>query len=251
MLGAGGGVGLAAVALGHHLGATVTAVASSVEKLDVARGAGATRLVRHTGTDLRLALKEVLPGGADVVVDPVGGDLSEPALRSLRWGGRFVTVGYASGVIPRIPLNLVLLKGCEVLGFQFREFAGHRGAELAANDDDLWGLLAAGTVSPHIGAVRPLDDVAAALSLVSDGRIVGKVVLDVGGEPPGAVNGPSGGPRTGVRPPHRPVAPQARARMPDRRQFLDRLLSPGVVAFRTASDERESVLVASASLNRN
>jgi NADPH2:quinone reductase len=111
VLGAGGGVGLAAVQLGITLGATVTAVASSREKLEAAASAGATRLIDHRTDDLRGALRDALPDGGDVVIDPVGGDLSEPALRSLRWGGRFVTVGYASGTIPRIPLNLVLLKG--------------------------------------------------------------------------------------------------------------------------------------------
>ncbi len=123
VLGAGGGVGLAAVQLGSVLGATVTAVASSASKLEVAAASGATRLVNHRSGDLRQALREALPDGADVVVDPVGGDLSEPALRALRWGGRFVTVGYASGAIPRIPLNLVLLKGVHVVGFQFRACA--------------------------------------------------------------------------------------------------------------------------------
>ena len=139
----------------------------------------------YTGVDLRAVLKSAVPGGADVVVDPVGGDLAEPALRALRWGGRFVTVGYASGVIPRIPLNLVLLKGFAVLGFQFRDFADHCPGEMVRNDDDLWGLLASGEVRPHIGAVLPLDDVVAALTSVAEGRVVGKVVLDVG-EPPTA-----------------------------------------------------------------
>ncbi|MGA2838467.1 MAG: NADPH:quinone oxidoreductase family protein [Acidimicrobiales bacterium] len=179
VLGAGGGVGLAAVSLGRHLGASVTAVASSPAKLEAARDTGASRLVQHTAVDLRTALKEVLPGGADVVVDPVGGDLAEPALRSLHWGGRFVTVGYASGEIPRIPLNLVLLKGCQVLGFQFRDFAEHCPDELARNDDELWGLLARGQVSPLLGASFGLDDVASALASVADGRLVGKAVLDV------------------------------------------------------------------------
>src|SRR5581483_3588455 len=121
VLGAGGGGGLASVQLGALLGATVTAVASSPEKLEAARANGATRLVNHAAGDLRPALKQTLPEGADVVVDPVGGPLAEPALRSLRWGGRFVTVGFAAG-IPQIPLNLVLLKGVHILGFEFRSF---------------------------------------------------------------------------------------------------------------------------------
>ncbi len=125
MLGAGGGVGLAAVQLAVALGATVTAVASSAEKLEAAAAMGATHLVNHRDGDLRAALKATLPGGADVVIDPVGGTLSEPALRALRYGGRFVVVGFAAGEIPRIPLNLVLLKGCRIMGFEFRSFMTH------------------------------------------------------------------------------------------------------------------------------
>jgi NADPH:quinone reductase len=179
VLGAGGGVGLAAVQLGVGLGATVTAVASSAEKLEVAAQFGAARVVDHRAGDLRGALKEALPAGADVVVDPVGGDLAEPALRALHYGGRFVTVGYASGVIPRIPLNLVLLKGVHVLGFQFIDFATHRPDELARNEEELLSLLRDGRAFPHIGARFPLDDAAAALRYVADGRAVGKVVLEV------------------------------------------------------------------------
>jgi NADPH2:quinone reductase len=179
VLGAGGGVGLAAVQLGAHLGATVTAVASSPEKLEVAADHGATRLLDHRAGDLRAALKDALPGGADVVVDPVGGALAEPALRSLRWAGRFVTVGYASGEIPRVPLNLVLLKGIAVLGFQFVTFATNAPDELARNEAELLGLLADGTVVPHIGASFPLDRAAEALRFVADGRAIGKVIIDV------------------------------------------------------------------------
>jgi NADPH:quinone reductase len=179
VLGAGGGVGLAAVQLGAVLGAAVTAVASSAEKLEVAKANGATRLVDHTAGDLRRALRDALPDGADVVVDPVGGRLSEPALRSLRWGGRFVTVGYAAGAIPRIPLNLVLLKGVQILGFQFLAFATHAPEELRRNEDELLGLLASHRAEPHIGATFSLDEAAAALRYVADGHAVGKVVLDV------------------------------------------------------------------------
>ena len=179
VLGAGGGGGLAAVQLGAVLGATVTAVASSPAKLDAARAAGAARVIDHRGGELRAALRDALPGGADVVIDPVGGDLAEPALRSLRWGGRFVTVGYASGTIPRIPLNLVLLKGVHVLGFQFRDFAEHAPDAMRRNDEDLLALFASGRVRPHIGATFALDEVAAALQLVADGQAVGKVVLTI------------------------------------------------------------------------
>jgi NADPH2:quinone reductase len=179
VLGAGGGVGSAAVQLGALLGATVTAVASSPEKLELAKSCGATRLINYREGDLRQALREALPEGADVVVDPVGGDLSEPALRSVHWGGRFVTVGFASGTIPRIPLNLVLLKGVHVLGFQFRDFATHLAADMARNDAELLELLASGRARPVIGASFDLHETAAALQQVADGRALGKVVLQV------------------------------------------------------------------------
>ena len=182
VLGAGGGVGLAAVQLGVHLGASVTAVASSREKLDVAAANGASNLVDHRGGDLRQALRDALPKGADVVVDPVGGDLAEPALRSLRWAGRFVTVGYASGSVPRIPLNLVLLKGIHIVGFEFRSFATNATDELLRNEAELLELLGSHRVTPHIGATFELDDVAAAMKFVADGRAIGKVVLDVAGD---------------------------------------------------------------------
>ena len=180
VLGAGGGVGLAAVQLGVLLGATVTAVASSNEKLAVASECGATHLVNHRQDDLRQALKNLLPKGGDVVIDPVGGELAEPALRCLRYAGRFVTVGYASGVIPRIPLNLVLLKGMQILGFQFIDFATHRAAELERNEAELLRLLGSGEVVPHIGARFRLDEAAAALRYVADGRAIGKVLLEIG-----------------------------------------------------------------------
>ncbi|WKG01804.1 NADPH:quinone oxidoreductase family protein [Mycolicibacterium sp. HK-90] len=176
VLGAGGGVGLAAVQLGAALGARVTAVASSDEKLAAAAQYGAAVLVNHVAGDLRTALREALPDGAHAVLDPVGGDLSEPALRALRRGGRFVTIGYASGEIPRIPLNLVLVKGIHVLGFQFQDVDP---AEFARNEAELRELSASGAVEPHIGAVYPLDQASAALRQVAEGRAVGKVVIEL------------------------------------------------------------------------
>lgn len=176
VLGAGGGVGLAAVQLGAALGADVTAVASCDEKLAVARRYGAARSINHRSNDLRTALRETLPRAADVVVDPVGGALSEPALRSLGRGGRFVTVGFASGVIPRIPLNLVLLKGIQVLGFQFLDIAAD---EFTRNEAELRNLLVSGRIAPHVGAMYSLDDTAAALRHVGDGRAIGKVLIDL------------------------------------------------------------------------
>jgi NADPH2:quinone reductase len=176
VLGAGGGVGLAAVQLGVQLGASVTAVASSGEKLDVAASYGAKHLINYKTGDLRGALKEALPGGAAAVVDPVGGELSEPALRALGRGGRFVTVGYASGAIPRIPLNLVLVKGVHVLGFQFQDVPPD---EFGRNEDELRDHLTSGRVLPHLGAVYPLAETVQALRHVADGRAIGKILIDL------------------------------------------------------------------------
>ena len=182
VLGAGGGVGLAAVQLG------AAARRHGDRGGVVGREArGGRRLRRHPPG--RPPGRRPAPGAARAaaraaptsVVDPVGGDLAEPALRSLRWGGRFVTVGYASGTIPRIPLNLVLLKGVQVLGFQFRRLRHpRRPTSSRRNEDELDGAAGrrAGS-SPHIGASFPLDDAAAALRYVADGRAIGKVVLDV------------------------------------------------------------------------
>lgn len=177
VLGAGGGVGLAAVALATALGARVTAVASSSEKLSVAARYGAVHGIDHRAGDLRQALRESLPDGAAAVIDPVGGELSEPALRSLARGGRFVTVGFASGTIPRIALNLVLVKGIQVLGFQFQDLPAD---EFSRNETELRELLTTARVSPHIGATYALADTAAALRHVADGRAIGKVIIEVG-----------------------------------------------------------------------
>jgi NADPH2:quinone reductase len=183
VLGAGGGVGLAAVQIAVALGATVTAVASSTEKLDAARAHGATHLVDHRREDVREALRAAVPAGADVAVDPVGGPLSEPVLRSLRWGGRFVIVGFASGEIPRVPLNLVLLKGVHVLGFQLIDLMTHRPDAFLAGEREVAALVGSGAAVPHVGATFPLERTAEALRLVADGRAVGKVVIDVAPEP--------------------------------------------------------------------
>jgi NADPH:quinone reductase len=176
VLGAGGGVGLAAVQLGRRLGASVTAIASSSEKLSAAASYGATHLINHRSGDLRDALRDALPEGADAVIDPVGGELSEPALRSLRRGGRFVTVGYASGVIPRIPLNLVLVKGVQIAGFNFGDIAP---AEFDRNEEELSDLLCSGRVVPHVGATFTLAETASALRYVADGRAIGKVLIEL------------------------------------------------------------------------
>ena len=175
VLGAGGGVGLAGVDVAHALGAKVAAVASTEEKREAARAHGAD-VVIDPATDIRDQLKEAT-GGVDVVLDPVGGALSERALRACRFGSRFVTIGFAAGEIPRIPLNLVLLKGVAVVGFEMRTFGLHKPAEAARDRAELLDLLAAGRIAPHVGAEFPLADAAGALRHVADGKAVGKVLV--------------------------------------------------------------------------
>ena len=146
----------------------------------MAAACGAARGINHKTADLRKALKDAFPDGTDVVIDPVGGDLAEPALRSLRWAGRFVTVGYAAGSIPKIPLNLVMLKGCHILGFQMRDFAANVPDAVRRDEAELRELLASGQATPHIGATFKLAEAASALRHVADGKAIGKVVLDIG-----------------------------------------------------------------------
>jgi NADPH2:quinone reductase len=180
VLGAAGGVGLAAVEVAVALGAHVVAAASTDDKLDLCRQRGAEVTINYVTDDLRARLRELTPEGVDVVIDPVGGPFAEQALRALRWKGRFVTVGFASGEIPRIPLNLVLLKGCIIRGFEIRTF-GQVEPELAARDErELIELLAAGRIAPHISAVYGLDQAADALAAVGGRRSTGKVLLRVG-----------------------------------------------------------------------
>lgn len=177
VLGAAGGVGLAAVELAALLGARVIAAASTPEKLDVCRRKGASDVVDYSRDDLRDALRVLVAEGVDVVIDPVGGPYAERALRAMRWGGRFVTVGFASGEIPRIPLNLVLLKGVIVKGFEIRTFAQFAADRAARDERELLELLASGTIRPHISSVHPLERVAMALSEVAQRRAVGKVLV--------------------------------------------------------------------------
>ena len=180
VLGAAGGVGLAAVDIAVLLGARVIAAASGPEKLDVCRARGAEACVDYDREDLRARLKEITgERGAQVVVDPVGGRYSEPALRSLGRGGQFITLGYAAGSIPAIPLNLVLLKGITVRGMEIRTFMSDYPDEVARDDAELRQLFAEGTLRPYIGARFPLSEAATALRYVADRRAVGKVVIDI------------------------------------------------------------------------
>jgi len=178
VLGAGGGVGSAAVEIAHVLGARVLAAASSPEKLAVCQAMGADAVIDYTTEDLKEQTKAITGGGADVVIDPVGGTFSEPALRACAWGGRFVCVGFASGEIPRIPLNLVLLKGVKVEAFEFRGFATHSPEALARGNAACRQLLIDGRLRPHIGEVYPLARTADALADVLERRAMGKLVID-------------------------------------------------------------------------
>ncbi|AQT83144.1 NADPH:quinone oxidoreductase [Mycolicibacterium litorale] len=181
VLGAGGGVGLAGVDIAVLMGARVIAAASGPEKLEVCRQRGAQALIDYDREDLKSRLKEITgPGGAQVVLDPVGGTYSEPALRGLGRGGRFVTLGYAAGQIPAIPLNLVMLKGITVVGMEVRTFATDYPDQIGRDDAELADLFAQGKLRPYIGARFPFEQTAAALRYVADRKAVGKVVVDIG-----------------------------------------------------------------------
>lgn len=179
VLGAAGGVGLAAVDLAVALGAKVLAAASSPEKLQVCRQRGAAATVDYDREDLKVRIREITGDGAQAVLDPVGGAYAEPALRALARGGRFVTLGYATGSIPAIPLNLVMLKGITVQGMEIRTFATDHPECNERDLAELQRLFADGTVSPYIGARFPLAETAAALRYVADRKAVGKVIIDV------------------------------------------------------------------------
>jgi NADPH2:quinone reductase len=178
VLGAAGGVGLAAVELGAALGARMVAAASSAEKTALALTRGAEAAIDYTTEDLKARVKEITGEGAHVVIDPVGGVNAELALRALRWGGRFVTVGFASGEIPRIPLNLVLLKGVVVTGFIMEGFARHQAEDRRRDVAELTALARAGRAMPYISATYPLDQTGRALSDLAERRATGKVLVE-------------------------------------------------------------------------
>jgi len=179
VLGAAGGVGLAAVDLAVAMGARVLAAASSEEKLALCRDRGAAAVVDYEREDLKTRIKELTGDAATAVLDPVGGAYAEPALRALARGGIFVTLGYASGTIPKIPLNLVLLKGITIRGMEIRTFSSDFPTECARDMAELDAMLADGTIKPYIGARYPLDEVAAALRLVAERKVLGKVVVEI------------------------------------------------------------------------
>lgn len=181
VLGAAGGVGLAAVELGKIMGARVIACASSPEKLDFARAHGADEGIDYTKTDLKARLKE-LGGeqGIDMVFDPVGGEQSEQALRALGWGGRLMVIGFAAGTIPKLPLNLLLLKNCDARGVAFGAQTRKDPAWGRAATQELIGYARSGRISAHVDATFPLENCAAALNEIAARKVKGKLVLTTG-----------------------------------------------------------------------
>jgi len=178
VLGASGGVGLSAIQIGKMMGAKVIAAASTDQKLEVCKANGADELINYSKDDLRTRVKEVTSGkGVDVVYDPVGGAYSEPALREMAWKGRFLVVGFAAGDIPKVALNLTLLKGCSIVGVFWGSFTRKEPDANQKNNEELMQFFAQGKVKPHIHATYPLERAADALNDVLYKRVSGKVVL--------------------------------------------------------------------------
>jgi NADPH2:quinone reductase len=178
VLGASGGVGLAAVELGKAMGARVIACASSDDKLTFARQHGADVTVNYASEDLRDALKRHGgEHGIDVIYDPVGGAYAEAALRAIAWQGRFLVIGFAAGDIPKLPLNLVLLKGCDIRGVFWGSWTEREPAEHRANMTQIVRWCAEGKLSGHVHATYPLAQAAQALKDIADRKVMGKVVL--------------------------------------------------------------------------
>lgn len=180
VLGAAGGVGSATVDIAVRLGARVIAVASSPERLAVCKQLGAEAGIDYTAEDLKQRIKDITGEGADLVIDPVGDRWAELALRAVRWGGRFVCVGFAGGEIPRIPLNLLLLKNVTVRGMELRTWNARLPEATAHAQAELARLVAEG-MRPLVTEVHDLDDVTVALQRVAGRTLPGKVVVRVAG----------------------------------------------------------------------
>jgi len=180
VLGAAGGVGLAAIEIGKALGATVIACASSADKLEVCRQHGADAGINYATEDLREKIKELTGGkGVDVVYDPVGGPYSEPALRSTTWRGRFLVIGFTAGDIPKIPINLPLLKGSSIVGVFWGEFVRREPKAFAESLGQLGKWFREGKLKPHVSQTFPLVEAVDALKLMAGRKVKGKVVLTV------------------------------------------------------------------------
>jgi len=181
VLGAAGGVGLAAIEIGKALGARVIAAASSDDKLAVCRAHGADATINYSTQDLREAIKAATDGkGPDVIYDPVGGIYAEPAFRSIGWRGRYLVVGFANGEIPKLPLNLTLLKGASLMGVFWGEFAKREPNNNMAAMRELMGWLAEGKIRPLISGRYALEETAQALNDMAARKVTGKIVIQPG-----------------------------------------------------------------------
>jgi len=178
VMGAAGGVGLSAIQIAKALGARVIAAASSDEKLAVCKENGADEVINYATEDMRARLKDLTGGkGPDVIYDPVGGDFAEAAFRSIAWRGRYLVIGFANGEIPKIPLNLALLKGAELVGVFWGNYVAREPANFAADLGDMFALIAAGKLRPHVSARFPLENGAEAISHLMNRKATGKVVV--------------------------------------------------------------------------
>jgi NADPH2:quinone reductase len=178
VLGAAGGVGTTAIELGKLMGAKVIAAASSDEKLELCKQLGADEVINYNETSLKDAVKELTGGkGVDVVYDPVGGDYAEPAIRSMGWKGRYLVIGFASGPIPKIALNLTLLKGCSLVGVFWGRFAGEEPEQNLKNIEALWELFASGKISPVVNDSFPFEQYEEAFNCLIERRARGKVIM--------------------------------------------------------------------------
>jgi len=179
VLGAAGGVGLAAVEIGKAMGARVIAAASSEEKLALCSKLGADATIDYSGENLKDRISELTDGkGADVIYDPVGGPYAEPALRALAWRGRFLVVGFAAGDIPKVPLNLALLKERSIVGVYWGEWTRHDPAGHIANLKQLQAWFAAGRIRPVVSEHYPLEDARTAIEAIAGRRVKGKIVVN-------------------------------------------------------------------------
>lgn len=180
VLGAAGGVGLAAVELGHAMGARVIAAASSSEKLDVATKAGADEVVDYSDGELKEKVKAMTDGrGADVIYDPVGGPLFDQCMRCINWNGRVLVVGFVGGDIPRVPTNLVLLKNCQVVGVFYGAFSARFASESQQNFAEIMALFEAGKINPLVGKEFSFNSYADALNCLEQRQAIGKVVVNI------------------------------------------------------------------------
>ena len=180
VLGAAGGVGLAAIEIGKAAGARVIACASTDDKLAICRQHGADDTINYATEDLRERIRVLTGGGGpNVIYDPVGGPFTEPALRSIAWRGRLLVVGFAAGEIPRIPLNLTLLKGCSIVGVFWGDVARREPDRFAESMRQLGRWFEEGRLHPHVSATFPLDRATDALALMAARQVKGKVVLTV------------------------------------------------------------------------